>query len=102
MLLMVKLNELKKFIGINVKKLEKLSIRPKIGVITMLLKYKGDGYRESFIPNHVYEARKSRDVFGEYYAIFDEGEDWYRYGADYVKENFVEVAEDVENIRKAV
>lgn len=68
----------------------------------MLLMYKGDGYRESFIPNHVYEAKKTSDVFGECYAIFDEGDDWYRYGADYVKENFVEVEETAENVRQAV
>lgn len=68
----------------------------------MLLKYKGDGYRESFIPNHIYKAKRKRDVFGECYAIFDEGEDWYRYGADFVAENFVEVEEIEENLRQAV
>ena len=68
----------------------------------MLLKYKGDGYRESFIPNHVYEAQKIHDDLGDGYAIFDEGEDWYCYGINFVKENFIEVAEEVENIRKAV
>ena len=68
----------------------------------MLLKYKGDGYRESFVPNQVYEAKKTCDHWGECYRIFDEGDDWYRYGADFVKENFVEVTESAEDIRQAV
>lgn len=67
----------------------------------MLLRYIGE--REIDLnPNHVYEAKKTSDVFGECYAIFDEGDDWYRYGADYVKENFVEVEKITENVRQAV
>lgn len=67
----------------------------------MLLRYIGE--REIDLnPNHVYEAKKTSDVFGECYAIFDEGDDWYRYGADHVKENFVEVEETAENVRQAV
>ena len=59
----------------------------------MLLMYVGDGYRVSFIPNSVYEVKKIHDAWGEGYAIFDEGEDWYRYSVDFVKENFVKFEE---------
>ena len=68
----------------------------------MLLKYIGDDNEIDLTPNHTYEAIKKHDAFGECYRIFDEGDDWYRYGADFVKENFIEVAEEVENIRQAV
>lgn len=68
----------------------------------MLLQYKGDGHGVSFVPNSIYEARKTIDHWGECYVIFDEGEDWYRYGADFVAENFVEVEEIEENLRQAV
>lgn len=54
----------------------------------MLLKYKGDGKRVSFITDKVYSAEKIFDEMGEDYAIFDEGEDWYRYGIEFVTENF--------------
>ncbi len=39
---------------------------------------------------------------GDGYAIFDEGEDWYIYGVNFLKENFVEVEETAENLRQAV
>lgn len=69
--------------------------------MVMLLKYVGE--REiDLIPEHVYQAQKVHDDLGEGYAIFDEGEDWYRYGVNYVNQNFIEVAEEVENIRQAV
>ena len=68
----------------------------------MLLKYIGDGYRVSFVPNQIYKAKKIRDFWGDGYAIFDEGEDWYRYGVDFVKKNFEEVEETPENLRLAV
>ena len=67
----------------------------------MLLKYVGE--REiDLIPEHIYKAKKVHDDLGDGYAIFDEGDDWYRYGVNYVKKNFIEVAEEVENIRQAV
>ena len=54
------------------------------------------------IPNIIYEAEKIHDELGDGYAIFDEGEDWYIYGVNYVKENFEEVEETPENLRLAV
>jgi len=54
----------------------------------MLIKYVGDGYRVSFVRNTFYKARKVNDELGDGYAIFDEGEDWYRYGKKYVEKNF--------------
>ena len=68
----------------------------------MLLKYIGDGYRVSFVPNQIYKAEKINDDLGEGYAIFDEGEDWYVYGVNFVKKNFEEVEETPENLRLAV
>ena len=58
----------------------------------MMLRYTGDGKRVSFVTNKYYEAKKIHDDLGEGYAIFDEGDDWYRYGVNYVERNF-----DVEN-----
>lgn len=55
------------------------------------------------IPNKIYEARKIFDELGEGYAIFDEGEDWYRYGLNFVKENFEAVpSENETNFKVAV
>ena len=68
----------------------------------MLLKYQGNGYRVSFVPNQIYKAQKVHDTMGNGYAIFDEGEDWYIYGVNFLKENFVEVEETAENLRQAV
>ena len=65
----------------------------------MFLKYNGDGYKVSFVQNNIYKAEKIHDELGDGYAIFDEGEDWYRYGVNFVKQNFVEVEE---NMRQAV
>lgn len=48
------------------------------------------------IPDKVYEAKKIFDELGEGYAIFDEGEDWYRYGLKFVKENFEAVPSENE------
>ena len=69
----------------------------------MLLKFTGDDHQEvSFITGNYYKARKFHDEFGEAWAIFDEGYDWYRYGVRFVAENFVEVAEDEQELRRAV
>lgn len=54
----------------------------------IMLKYKGDGKRVSFITNEIYKAKKIFDKMGEGYAIFDEGDDWYRYSSDFVEKNF--------------
>lgn len=67
----------------------------------MLLKYVGEREMD-LIPNHIYKSKKIYDDLGDGYSIFDEGEDWYRYGADFVAENFVEVEEIEENLRQAV
>lgn len=68
----------------------------------MLLEYKGDGYKVSFVTNQIYKAKKINDFWGEGYAIFDEGEDWYRYSVNFVEKNFIEVEETPENLRQAV
>lgn len=54
----------------------------------MMIKYTGEGKYVSFIPEKFYEARKVNDELGEGWAIFDEGEDWYRYGKKFVENNF--------------
>ena len=72
-------------------------------VIKMILKFTGDDRQEvSFITGNYYEAKKFRDDRGEAWVIFDEGYDWYRYGVNFVAENFEEVAEDEREIRRAV
>lgn len=69
----------------------------------MLLKFTGDDRQEvSFITGNCYEARKFHDDRGEAWIIFDEGCDWYRYGLRFVSENFEEVAEDEQEVRRAV
>ena len=69
----------------------------------MLLKYAGDGKRVSFIPGHFYKAKRIHDKLGEGYAIFDEGEDWYRYGVNFVEKNFeTAISEDEVEIKIAV
>ena len=68
----------------------------------MLLRYKGDGRGVSFVIGSYYEAEKFRDERGEAWAIFDEGEDWYRYGVRFVAENFEEVVEEDFKINRAV
>ena len=60
----------------------------------MLLRYTGNEREVSFIKGSYYEAEKFRDDRGEAWAIFDEGDDWYRYGVRFVSENFEEVAEE--------
>ncbi len=59
----------------------------------MNLRYIGDEKKVSFIKDKVYSAKKIRDKFGEGYAIFDEGDDWYRYGIQFVEKNFDVIAE---------
>lgn len=59
----------------------------------MLLMYVGERDID-LIPNSVYEVKKFHDDFlGDGYAIFDEGDDWYWYSVEFVKENFVEFEE---------
>ena len=67
----------------------------------MLLKYKGEECF-SFSVGKIYEARKIHDELGDGYAIFDEGYDWYGYDVRFVAENFEEVAEDAQEVRRAV
>ena len=62
----------------------------------MKLKYIGDGKSVSFVTNKNYKAKKIFDKLGEGYAIFDEGDDWYRYGVDFVEKNFEKMS-DVRN-----
>ncbi len=54
----------------------------------MLLRYKGDGKFVSLITGEIYKAKKISDRMGEGYAIFDEGDEWYRYSVQFVKKNF--------------
>ena len=69
----------------------------------MLLRFKGDDRAEvSFITGKTYKAEKFRDDMGEAWAIFDEGDDWYVYGLRFVAENFEEVAEAAQEVRRAV
>ena len=68
----------------------------------MLLRYTGDGKYVSFAIGGYYEARKIHDEMGEGWAIFDEGDDWYRYGVRFVAENFEEVTEDDFKTSRAV
>ena len=66
----------------------------------MMIKYIGE--REvDLIPNKFYRAKKINDDLGEGYAIFDEGEDWYRYGKNFVEKNF-EVKDSYDEIKFAV
>ena len=67
----------------------------------MLLRYKGEDCF-SFIVGKTYEARKFHDKLGDGYAIFDEGFDWYVYGVRFVAENFEVVAEDEQELSRAV
>ena len=53
-----------------------------------MIKYRGDGKFVSFTPNKFYEAKKIHDELGDGWAIFDEGDDWYRYGIKFVEKNF--------------
>ena len=68
----------------------------------MLLRYTGNEREVSFIKGSYYEAEKFHDDRGEAWAIFDEGDDWYRYGIRFVEENFEEVTEDDFKISRAV
>ncbi len=65
------------------------------------LKYKGKKCF-SFIFGKTYKAERFCDDMGEAWAIFDEGDDWYVYGLRFVAENFEEVAEDAQEVRRAV
>lgn len=56
--------------------------------------YTGNEREVSFIKGSYYEAKKINDEMGEGWAIFDEGDDWYRYGVRFVSENFEEVKEE--------
>lgn len=67
----------------------------------MLIKYKGEDCF-SFIVGKIYEAKKIHDELGDGYAIFDEGYDWYGYDVRFVAENFEVVAEDAQDVRRAV
>ena len=67
----------------------------------MLIRYKGESCF-SFIIGKVYEAKKFHDKLGGGYAIFDEGYDWYGYDVRFVAENFEVVAEDAQDVRRAV
>lgn len=68
----------------------------------MILLYKGDGRGESFITGNYYEAKRICDDMGDGWAIFDEGEDWYGYDLRFVEENFEIVAEDEQELNRAV
>ena len=66
----------------------------------MMIKYVGE--REiDLIPDKFYKAKKIRDDLGEGYAIYDEGENWYRYGKKFVEKNF-EIKTFDEEIKFAV
>lgn len=52
----------------------------------MLIEYTGKN-ELSFTKGSIYEARKVDDVM-EGYSIFDEGDDWYWYSKEFVKQNF--------------
>ena len=68
----------------------------------MLLRYIGRQDEIDLNLNQIYKAKKINDELGDGYAIFDEGEDWYRYGVNYVKKNFEEVEETPENLKLAL
>ena len=69
----------------------------------MLLKFTGDDTQEvSFVKGSCYEAKKFHDERGVAWAIFDEGDDWYRYGVRFVEKNFEVVAEDESEFNRAV
>ena len=59
----------------------------------MLLQYIGKRQID-LIPYSIYEVKKVFDNLGEGYAIFDEGEDWYRYGLKFVEKNFEAVSSE--------
>lgn len=67
----------------------------------MLIRYKGEKCF-SFIVGKVYEAKNFYDERGEAWAIFDEGDDWYRYGLRFVEKNFEVVDEDESEFSRAV
>ena len=67
----------------------------------MLLQYKGENTID-FINNSLYEAKQVHDdAFGDYYAIFDEGDDWYCYSIKFVEKNFLDVTSELENNEKS-
>ena len=47
----------------------------------------------------IYEAKKIHDEFGDGYAIYDEGDDWYRYGTKFVEKYFI-VADEIEPLEE--
>ena len=61
---------------------------------TITLKYIGDETGESFKENNLYEAIKYCEEDREYYAIYDEGEDWYCYSVKFVEANFEMIEKD--------
>ena len=79
----------------------KVEFKEKFGVTTMLIRYKGEKCF-SFIVGKVYVAKSFYDERGEARVIFDEGDDWYRYGIRFVEKNFEVVAEDEQEISRAV
>ena len=68
----------------------------------MLLRYIGNDPKEiSFAIGGYYEAKKIHNEFGDGWAIFDEGDDWYWYDARFVTKNFEEVTEnDFKGVRE--
>ena len=53
----------------------------------------------SFRNGRIYEAKAIRDDMGEGYAIYDEGDDWYRYGKKFVEKYFI-VADEIEPLEE--
>ena len=69
----------------------------------MLLRFTGDDSQEvSFVTGSYYEAKKYHDDRGDAWIIFDESDDWYIYGLHFVADNFEIVAEEEQDIRRAV
>ena len=66
----------------------------------MKLKYIGEN-KFSLRTGRTYEAKKNNDDTGDYYSIFDEGDDWYCYGIKFVENNFVDVTSEFENNAKS-
>lgn len=66
----------------------------------MMIKYVGERVID-LIPDKFYKAKKIHDDLGEGYAIFDEGDDWYRYGKKFVEKNF-EIKTSNEEMKFAV
>lgn len=61
----------------------------------ILIKYVGESTKHSFTKNKIYTATPNTDGYGGY-SIYDDGEDFYRYGEKFVKENFVIVEKSLD------